>query len=539
MTQPIETDFAIIGAGWSGVIALDSVRKRGFAAKILEAAPDFGGVWRVNQYPGCRVDSCIPFYQLANLDVWRDFYFPESYPDRDTILRYFDHIDKTLDLRKDTIFNQFVTDVIYDNASSRWKLTTKQGLSVTAKFVVVAPGTTHKQHIPNFPNVGAYKGQVIHPARWPDNLDVKGKNVAVIGQGATGIQVVEQLAKRDCQLTILVRNPPSTLRLNQTALTPEDLDELRKTTFSMQSQFYKYMRGTENAPPLGANYHDLTPEERTARMEAAWNNGFEFLMTTFSNIFTDKDASNAVHAFRLEKLRPRLPDPVKQEALLPEKQPFWFGTKRPPLETDYYEMVSKDNVDVVNLRKSSIDTFTETGLVISDDATGEKTSRAFDIVVFSTGYDSVTGGLDDINIVGRSGESLKQKWDDGILTHLGMMVPDMPNAFILYGPQAPTALTLGVPFIELQVEWIEKLLDRVKADGFSAVEPTKEAAEVWKEKCAASLQATLYSDTPSWYTGSNIPGKKEQALIWFGGLQPWWEFSAESLQNWDDYITKA
>lgn len=539
MTQPVETDFAIIGAGWSGIIALDSVRKRGFSGKIIEAAPDFGGVWLVNKYPGARVDSRMPFYQLSNLDAWRDFYFPETYPDRDTILRYFDHIDKTLDLRRDTIFNQFVTDVIYDDASSRWKLTTKQGLSVTAKFVVIAPGTTHKKHMPDFPNVSAYKGQIIHPSRWPDNLDVSGKKVAVIGQGATGIQVVEQLAKRDCKLTILVRNPPSTLALGQASLTPQELDEQRASSLPMQSQFYKYMEGTEAARALSAKYHDLTPEERDARMEAAWGKGFDFLLTTFIEIFTDKDASNAVHAFRLKKLRPRLPDPVKQEALLPEKQPFWFGTKRPPLENDYFEMVSRDNVDVVNLRKSSIDSFTETGLVIKDDATGETTNRDFDIVVFSTGYDSVTGGFDDINIVGRSGESLKQKWDDGILTHLGMMVPDMPNAFILYGPQAPTALTLGVPFIELQVEWIEKLLDRMKAEGFSSVEPTKEAAEDWKKKCDASLKATLYGDTPSWYTGSNIPGKKEQALVWFGGKKAWWDFSTASLQSWDDFTAKA
>lgn len=525
--EPILVDVGIVGAGFGGVIALNAVRKQGFSVKIVDAAADFGGVWYFNKYPGCRVDSRVPFYQLSNQDLWQGFTMSEKYPGRDEICGYFAHMDKKLDLRKDALFNQPINKVSYDTTTKLWTLQSETGLQIKCRYVILATGTTHKKHIPDFPGLNKYKGQLIHPSRWPDDFDATGKRIAIIGQGSTGVQIVQELAKKDCKLTIFVRNPPISFRMGQEKRTPEQVEALKP-------QFLELCNARKYNPPEPYYFTQDTDEQRRERLQGAWDlYAFDFLARMYSDTTTNKEANKFTYDFWASVVRPRILDPVKRDILAPLEMPFWFFTKRPIIEQDYYEMVNQANVDLVDMRKTRLETFTETGIIVAD---GEQSQELeFDIIIVSTGYDAITGGLYDLGLHDKHGTSLKDKWADGIITHLGMMIPDMPNAFVLYGPQAPTSFTDGPIFLELEVEYIEEMLRRMKADGITSVEPTQAASEAWKAKCQAGFDATLFKETPSWWIGANIPGKRVEPLLWYTGQYAWLQLYKESLKTWDDY----
>ncbi|CEJ89798.1 hypothetical protein VHEMI05622 [[Torrubiella] hemipterigena] len=523
----VSVDVGIVGAGFGGVIALNTLRKQGFSVKIVEAAPDLGGVWHFNKYPGCRVDSKVPFYQLNSPELWKDFTMSEKYPGRDEICKYFAHMDKKLDLRKDALFNQPVNKVSYDNATKIWTIQSEHGLQVKCRYVILATGTTHKKHIPQFPGLNNYKGQLIHPSRWPDDFDATGKKVAIIGQGSTGVQIVQELAKEDCKLTIFVRNPPITFRMGQQQTSPEQV-EAQKPTFFDQYNGRKYAKAEPHY------FTQDTDEQRQQRLQEAWDGySFDFLAKMYTDTVTNKEANKFTYDFWASKVRPSISDPIKRDILAPLEMPYWFFTKRPIIEQDYYEMVNQSNVDLVDLRKTKLESFTEKSIVIKDG--DESQEREFDIIIVSTGYDAITGGLYDLGLHDKHGTPLKEKWADGIITHLGMMIPDMPNAFVLYGPQAPTSFTDGPVFLELEVEYIEELLKRMKADGYTSVEATQAASEAWKAKCQEGFDATLFKETSSWWTGANIPGKRVEPLLWYTGQYSWLQLYRESLKSWDDY----
>ncbi|KAK8926857.1 Baeyer-Villiger monooxygenase [Metarhizium anisopliae] len=536
----ITADVVIVGAGFSGCLSLHHMRIRGFSAKIIEAQGDFGGVWNLNRYPGVRVDCEVPSYQLTSPEIFRDFSFDDFYPTGDDLRNYFNHIDERWNLREDTIFNQRVTGANYDDKTKRWRLTTNKGLTATARFVIFAVGTTIKAHIPEFPNLNTFQGRIIQPSSWPEQLDLDGKRIGVIGQGASGVQVFEQLAGQGHDVTVFVRTPPVAVPLKNRRITEAEHKEL-KTQHEANPARSKY--GDEAGYPYipyPKSLHDESPAQNQALMEKLWKHGgVGIFACNYVAVTTDVGANRAFYDFWVDKTRIRMADEVKKNILAPLQMVQPPGTKRWLTEENYYELMDGPNVTLVNLLKTPIKEFTANGIVTSDiEEAASKTLHELDVVIMATGYDSLTGSLYDMNITDKHGKTLQEKWTNGVRTSLGMMVPGMPNAFILYGPQAPTSLTTAPPFVEMQVEWIDKSLDKMEKDNIASVEPTESEADDWYRKLRSTFDLSLCSKWPSWWVGSNIPGKRQEPLIWFGGVKAWALECSEALGDWSRFHTE-
>ncbi|OAQ65348.1 FAD dependent oxidoreductase [Pochonia chlamydosporia 170] len=509
----INVDVVIIGAGFAGCLSLHHMRRRRFSAKIIEAGSDFGGVWYWNRYPGAQVDSEMPNYQFSSPEIFNDFSFHEFYPDATALRNYFGHVDKRWDLRKDAIFNQRVTEARYDGEDKKWKITTEKGLAASSRFIIFA-------------------------VVWPEDVNFTGKKTGIIGQGASGTQIFEHLACRGHDVTVFLRTPPIAFPMRNRAITGEENKEAKKT---YESHFSRSKYGEVGFPflPYAKPLSSESADQNRAHMEKLWEHGGLMNVTgNYIDILVDKTANETFYNFWSEKVRARMTDEAKKETLAPPKPVQPLGTKRSTIENKYYELMDGENVTLVNLQKTPIKEFASNGIVTSSSGTdGDETLHHLDVVVVATGYDSVTGSLYDINIVDKQGKTLQEKWKDGIRTYFGMMVPDMPNAFILYGPQAPTSLANGPTFLEMEVEWIDKLLDKMEGDHITSIEPTKDEAEAWNQKLQSRFTLLPHSKAPSWWVGANTPGKRREPLVWFGGTKAWSVECTEALSDWSHFIT--
>ena len=411
--------------------------------QLISPGSDFGGVWYWNRYPGARVDSETPFYQLNIPEVYKTWSFSQRFPNHTELRRYIAHIDKTLGLRKDVTFDAKVNSSTWDASSARWTVTTENGLTARAQFLILATGLLHKAHMPTWPGREAYKGEVLHTGAWREDLDLKSKKVAVIGSGATSVQVVQELAKEVSQLTVLLRRPSFCLPMRQRTWTEQEQTHWKPYYASL----FKTGRNSLSGFPLTRRperVQDVTAEEREACHEELWASGaFSFLSSNFCNLLTDPEANTIMYDFWKRKVSERLTDPVKQQLMAPDVPPYYFGTKRTPLEHDYYDVLNQDNVDLVDLNKHPIEGFTESGLQLG----GGVGARDFDVVVAATGFDAFTGSLVKMGLKSKDGVDLREVWKDGVKTYLGMTIRGFPNAFMVYSPQAPTALSNGPTII--------------------------------------------------------------------------------------------
>lgn len=542
----ISADCIIVGAGFSGCYSMHMLRQQGYSAKIIDAGTDFGGVWHFNKYPGAAVDSEVPLYQLSVPKTWQGFNFAQKYPNHREMQTYFTHVGNVLDLRRDTIFNHFIIEANYDNAAGLWRLKSDKGLRATARYAIFATGTTNTPYTPPFPGLHRFRGQVAHTRSWPADLCLGDKKrIALIGQGCTGTQVAQEIAKLDAQVTAFIRTPSIAYPLGQQDRSMGESERIKmgfadKYAVAKRDGWATCSMLEEPVP----SFHDCTPAQRRALWEKAWAaGGVNVGFIQFPDVGVDLVANAAFYEFWREKTAPRIKDAAKREILAPREQPLYFMAKRPVVEIDYYEMMDRENVTLVNLKQSPIKEFVETGIVTETkdaDGTTTRTLHEFDLVIMATGYDSMTGDLLSMNIRDKHGVLLEERWKSGVSTHLGMMVPGMPNAFMLYGPQAPGPLTNGPTFIETQVDFMCSLLAKAKAERRrgAALEVTEEAAEKYQEKLYAVYDEILVSKVgaPSWWVGTNIPGKKKEALIWFGGVPAWREECEATLQSWDDFV---
>lgn len=532
----IEVDAIVIGGGFGGCYSLYRLRELGLKTTLLEAGDGFGGVWHWNRYPGARVDSEVPTYQFNIHKVWRRWNWTERFPSGEELRDYFRHVDQTLDLSKDAIFNTIVTGVQYNPETRRWSCTAQNGLQATCRYLVAATGSSYKKYYPSFPGLDHYKGRVIHPADYPADLNVQGKRVGVVGNGGSGLQVVQELAKQDCDLKVFVRTPAIALPMNQRKISPEESDSLKGLYQAIFEKCYRSQHGF----PHNANdkvSHQATAQETDELFEELWNRGgFNFLTCNFCDYMMDERTNAMVYDYWARRVRARMSDPAKMDIVAPLKQPFFIGTKRPSLEQDYYEMVDRPNVQLHDLKQSPIIEMAPEGIITQQD--DESQLHELDVIIFATGYDALTGSLLDMGIEDKNSQALADKWKKGVLTHLGIMIPDMPNLFAVYGPQAPTSLANGPPFIEMEVDWICKVIAKMQAEGLESIEPTLDAAKQWGEQVVAASNATLLPRADSWYFGANIPGKRREPLIYLGGLQRWWQQCLASLENWNGFEVK-
>ena len=493
----MDADVLIVGAGFSGVYAMYKFRQLGLSVKIIEAGSYYGGTWHWNRYPGARVDSETPYYQFSIPEVWKDWTFTERFPGHAEIREYFKHVDKVLSLSKDTYFNTIVTKADYDMSERKWNLNVHSGGTAKCKYLVLACGSSYKKYFPDFKDMEKYKGKLVHSAMFPEGgIDVKGKRVGVIGNGATGLQIVQELAKEDCQLTTYIRTPNVALPMHQRKMTDVE-QECYKTFYNMSFKGAKECRSGFPYNSREQSIWDDSEEERRAYFDELWNRGgFSYLLSNYRDFLVDKKANKILYDYWREKTLHRVKDPRKRAIVIPEEQPQYFGTKRHSLERDYYECLDQPNVDIVNLKETNLSHFTEKGIVTSDG-----NEREYDIIVLATGYDFLTGSLLDLNLSDIKGQPLSSKWEKGIFTYLGLMIDGMPNAFMMYSPQAPTSLANGPPIIEIQGDWIANAVKKMREEGIDAIDAKHEEAAKWRQAIQDMNDLTLFPLTDSWYMG--------------------------------------
>ncbi len=424
-------DAVVIGGGFAGIYALHKLRSLGFKTHLVEAGSALGGVWHWNSYPGARVDSEVPFYQLSIPEVWRNWTWSERFPGHAEIKRYFQHVDGVLGVGKDASLDTVVTGATFDARAVQWLVTTSTGRTLRCTYLVPATGSSHKRYTPAFAGMDTYRGRLVHSAVWPaGGLDLAGKRVAVVGAGATGVQCVQEIAKVAAELTVYIRNPNIAIPMGQRAISTVEA----QSTKSLYKSLFGLARQTAagvacDAQTLRAGDH--SPAEREVLWNELWaRGGFNYLASNYADTMLDPATNRMVYDFWAQKVRAKIRDPAKRDVVAPLAPPYVFGTKRSSLEQDYYECLDRDSVQVVGLKAAPIRAFAEHGIVTEDG-----TLREHDVVVLATGFDNITGSLTSMGLCDVHGKDVKSRWADGVSTYLGIMMSGFPNLFMIFGPQ--------------------------------------------------------------------------------------------------------
>lgn len=512
---PQELDAIIVGAGFGGIYLLQNLRKLGYKVKGFESGAGLGGVWWWNSYPGARVDTSIPLYEYSAKELWEDWTWKEKFPSRDELCDYFRHVDQKWDLSKDIQFNSTVTAAEFDQSRDRWTVYTDKGDIVVAHFLLLATGFAAKVYVPELKGLKNFKGASHHTALWPkEGVDVHGKRVGVIGTGASGVQVIQQIGQTVEHLTVFQRTPNTAMPMGQQKLEKED-QQNRKESYPDILELAKTTFAGWDYDPIPKTMAEDTPDARMAFWELLWaKGGFYPWLGNYKDLLQNQDVNDAMYDFWREKVRARItkPDPALIENLAPQFPINPFGTKRPSLEQAYYEVYNQSNVDLINTKKTPILEVTPTGV-----RTVER-EYPLDVLILATGFDAVTGSLTQIDIRGVNDVSLKEKWKTGSSTQLGLATAGFPNMFFLYGPQGPTAFAIGPTISEIQGDWIISLLESMKSRNQRRIDVESAAEESWTRETNEIANGTLFAKAETWYMGSNIPGKPREALNYMGGL---------------------
>jgi len=445
-------------------------------------------------------------HTATRADKYQDWNWTQKYPGYSELRGYFNHVEKVLDVKKDVAFNTRVIGAQYNKDTHKWDIKTEDGRTAHARFFINAIGFAAKRHFPDWKGLDTFRGEMYHSSFWPqEGVNTKGKRVAVIGTGSTGIQLAQETAKDASSVTVFQRTPNLCLPMRQRNLTVEEQTEAKKK----YPELYRYRLTTFAGFPfdyIEKKTLDDSPEQREAFYEELWQKGgFHFWLATYSDMLFDKKANDEAYNFWAKKTRERITDPVKRDIMAPLKQPHCFGTKRPSLEQDFYEQMDKPHNHVVDINANPIVEVKEKGIVTADG-----TLHEFDIIALATGFDSVTGGMKNMGLRDESGTLLSEKWAEGTWTYLGMACAGYPNMFFLYGAQGPTAFSNGPTCVEVQGDWIVDAIAKCKKEGITYLNATQEAEDSWREKVKELSDLTLFPTTNSWYMGANIPGKPRE-----------------------------
>jgi cation diffusion facilitator CzcD-associated flavoprotein CzcO len=506
-------DAVIIGAGFSGMYQLLRLRdKLGLKTVVLEMADGVGGTWYWNRYPGARCDSESHSYSYYFDDeLLRDWQWSERYPGHEEIRRYLNHVADRYRLRPDIRLNTRVESARYDEAGNCWIIDTEGGERYTAHFLITAVGCLSAANIPKIPGLADFAGRWYHTGEWPsDGVDFSGKRVGMVGTGSTGIHCAPVIAETAAHLTVFQRTANYSMPANNGPLT----EEFKRYAREHAGEIRQIMQSTTNGHPfriLERSAFDVTPDERQAIYEEAWRKGGLQFRAAFRDLLTSQSANDTAAEFIKAKIRGIVRDPVKAAILSDIDHPF--AAKRPPIDTHYFETFNRDNVSLVDLRKTPIAAIEPSGIRTGD------TLHELDIIVFATGFDALTGPLLRIGIEGRGGRKLADAWHAGPRNYLGLQVPGFPNLFTITGPGSPSVLCNMPVAIEQHVDWITDCIDHMRKRGLSKVEPSEQAVETWLERVQAAANATLLPKAKhSWYLGANVPGKPRIFMPYAGGM---------------------
>ena len=502
-------DVVIVGAGFAGLYALYQMRMAGLTAQAFEASHDVGGVWQWNRYPGARCDvQSLEYSYSFSQALEQEWEWTERYATQPEILSYLRHVADRFALRRDIEFETRVVSARFDEQTNLWDVRTDTGTQVFARYCIMASGSLSVTRLPDFPGIETFGGAIYHTGDWPrDGVDFSGKRVAVVGTGSSGVQSIPIIAEQAAHVTVFQRTPNFVVSAKNRPLDPE------------ASAAWKacYAEHRALAKRVGSLYEfsdkrsaDLSAAERETELARRWDGGGVNFVHAFNDIFTDQAANDAAAYFVRARIRDIVDDPGIADRLSPTDHPI--GTKRICVGSDYYATYNRPNVTLVDLRATPIVKVT-CGAI----ETTENTAH-FDVIVCATGYDALTGALARIDIRGRGGLALKDKWASGPRNYLGLMSAGFPNLFVITGPGSPSVLVNMVVGIEQHVDWIADCITHLAANGAATIEPVTSAEDSWVQRVNDEADLTLFPKANSWYNGSNIPGKPRIFLPFVGGI---------------------
>ena len=519
-SSPDPVDVVVVGAGFGGLYALHKFRGQGLTVRVFEAAPEVGGTWYFNRYPGarCDVESLDYCYSFSD-ELQQEWTWTEKYATQREILEYIKWVADRLDLRSGITFDTRVVSTVLDEDTLRWTVRTDTGEVITARFVVMATGPLSSALKPDIPGLDTFAGETYHTAHWPhEGVDFTGKRVAVIGTGSSGVQSIPLIAEQASQLYVFQRTPNYSVPAGNRPLSVDEIAEAKATYDERRRKSWRSGGGSPHVAHQKLTMQ-ATPEERQEAFERRWQLGGVLFSKTFSDQMIDLEDNEEARKFYEGKIRAVIDDPEVAELLIPKDHPI--GTKRICTDTNYFETFNRSNVELISVRASPIESIDDTGI-----ATAE---RHFDIdaLVLATGFDAMTGTLAKIEIVGRDGERLVDDWAAGPRTFLGLGVDGFPNLFMVSGPGAPAVLANMVLHAEAHINWISDAIGYLDAHGYRGIEATADAVDNWIAECNQRAAATLFPQANSWYMGANVPGKPRVFMLFIGGFATYLDICTE------------
>ncbi len=497
--QDNQYDVIVVGAGFAGMYLLHLLRGRGMRVRIFERGRDVGGTWYWNRYPGarCDVESMEYSYQFDE-NLQQEWDWTERYAAQPEILAYASHVADRFDLRRDIKFGVEVSAAHYDEANSRWAVETGDGSTAGAKYFIMATGCLSSANMPEFEGRESFEGRIFHTGRWPhENVDFSGRRVAVIGTGSSAIQAIPEIAGQAAHLTVFQRTANYAVPAHNGPLDPALRDAVKAEYPAFRARAKQVRNGLQYEPRNEPTF-SVPEEERQREYQMRWDRGGLSFAGCFNDVLLSSEANESIAEFVRRKIRQKVEDPEVAELLCPDSV---LGCKRMCVDIGYYETYNRDNVQLVDIRPSGIDGIEPNGV--------RANGRLYEVddIVCATGFDAMTGALTRVDIRGRDGVGLKEKWAEGPRTYLGVATAGFPNFFMVTGPGSPSVLTNMLPTIEQHVVWISDFICSAEDSGLESVEAETEAENGWVAHVNEIAGRTLYPTCNSWYLGANVPGK--------------------------------
>ncbi|AYQ90792.1 MULTISPECIES: flavin-containing monooxygenase [Burkholderia] len=516
-------DMIIVGAGVAGLYMLHRARQAGLRVRLFDAAGGIGGTWYWNRYPGARVDiESFEYSYSFSRELEQDWHWSERYASQPELLRYFEHVADRFGLYEDIQLDTRIDSLVFDEAGEAWTLRTQGGEVFETRFCVMATGCLSAPKTPDIAGYGSFAGETLFTSRWPHRkVDFAGKRVAVIGTGSSAIQMVPVVAREAAQLTVFQRTPNYSIPLRNQPMDPAYEQRMKANYVALREMEWRspggfVCVGGEPRQPLRIPAASVSAEERRREFEARWEAGGLCLYTCYTDLLTNEHANAELSAFVRDRLRAKIDDPQLADKLVPRDHPIL--TKRLCADSGYFETFNRDNVSLVDLRETPLESITARGIVAGG------VEHEFDIIVFATGFDAVTGALLNVEIRGRDALTLRQAWQDGPLTYLGLMSAGFPNLFNIAGPGSTASLSSAIPCDEHQVDLVMKLVDGTRQRRAASIEPTEAAQRAWTERIESIGSNSLLHRTNSWYLGANIPGKPRVVMLDLEGFDAYMAF---------------
>ena len=523
-------DALIVGAGFGGLAALKRFRDEGMDVLVVEEGSDVGGTWYWNRYPGARVDIESVEYSYPYPEVQQEWRWPEKYAAQPDVLRYFRWVAEKFDLKGHIEFETRVTRAAFNDETSDWTVTLKRHTvqtEVRTKHLVLATGFLTVPKLPDIPGIDSFKGIIAHTARWPDQeVDFEGKRVGVIGTAASGVQVIQVAAPLAQELCVFQRTANWSFPLRNAAIDDEYDAWVKSRYEAIRRVEYEsagsgtVLVGQEIVPPNTGNSADDPHAVRVENFNHRWRVGGAHLGRTYGDLMSDREANDVLRQWWTERIHELVDDPETALKLTPTHPPL---ARRPPGNTNYYEMFNRDNVKLVDIRSNPIARIVEHGVVLDD-----STRHDLDVLVLATGFDAGGGAALSIDIVGKQGRRLEEHWKDGVRTSLGLMVHGFPNMFLINGPQSPGPFFSPPLLAVYQADLIARLF-RAGGSAPAPIETTAESEDFWVDQVRTLVERTLISETDSWWIGTNVPGKPRSPVAFAGGFPMYRRFAEDAL----------